>query len=38
MNRHVRKVIHTALQDDRRILTYRDGEEPFRKVVIALKR
>ena len=38
MNRHERKVIHTALQDDRRILTYSDGEEPFRKVVIALKR
>lgn len=38
MSRHERKVIHTALQDDRRILTYSDGEEPYRKVVIALKR
>lgn len=38
MNRHERKIIHTALQDDRRILTYSDGEEPYRKVVIALKR
>lgn len=38
MSRHERKVIHMALQDERRILTYSDGEEPFRKVVIALKR
>lgn len=38
MSRHERKIIHTALQDDRKIFTYSDGEEPFRKVVIALKR
>lgn len=38
MNRHERKIIHTALQDDYRVITYSDGEEPFRKVVIALKR
>lgn len=38
MSRHERKVIHMALQDERRIFTYSDGEEPFRKVVIALKR
>lgn len=38
MSRHERKVIHTALQDDRRVITYSDGEEPYRKVVIAVKR
>ncbi|WP_110954564.1 RNA-binding cell elongation regulator Jag/EloR [Anaerosinus massiliensis] len=38
MSRHERKVIHTALQEDPKILTYSDGEEPYRKVVITLKR
>lgn len=38
MSRHERKVIHTALQDDRRVITYSDGEEPYRKVVVALRR
>lgn len=32
-----RKIIHMALQADWRINTYSEGEEPFRKVVIALK-
>ena len=34
MNRHERKIIHMALQDNRRISTYRAGDEPYRKVVI----
>jgi spoIIIJ-associated protein len=38
MTPNERKVIHMALQDDPRISTYSDGEEPYRKVVIALKR
>lgn len=38
MSRHERKIIHMALQDDKRVSTYSEGEEPFRKVVIALKR
>lgn len=38
MSRHERKIIHMALQDDHRISTYSEGEEPYRKVVIALKR
>lgn len=38
MTPNERKVIHMALQDDPRIATYSDGEEPYRKVVIALKR
>jgi spoIIIJ-associated protein len=37
MNRHERKIIHTALQDNNRIMTYSDGEEPYRKVVIAVR-
>lgn len=38
MTAHERKIIHTALQNDHRIATYSEGEEPYRKVVIALKR
>ena len=38
MNRHERKIIHMALQDDTRVRTYSDGEEPFRKVVIEANR
>lgn len=38
MSPHERKVIHMALQDDYRVMTYSEGEEPFRKVVIALKK
>lgn len=33
-----RKVIHMTLQDDNRVTTYSEGEEPFRKVVIAPKK
>lgn len=38
MSSHERKIIHSALQNDNRIVTYSEGDEPFRKVVIALKR
>ena len=38
MSPHERKIIHMTLQDDDRISTFSEGEEPFRKVVIALKR
>ena len=38
MSPQERKVIHIALQNDLRIMTYSEGDEPFRKVVIALKR
>ena len=34
MNRHERKVIHVALQNNRRVTTFSSGEEPYRKVVI----
>ena len=38
MSRHERKIIHMALQDDPQIATYSEGEEPYRKIVIAVKR
>ncbi len=38
MNPHERKIIHMALQGDRRITTLSEGEEPYRKVVIELKK
>lgn len=38
MNRHERKIIHMALQDNYKISTYSSGDEPCRKVVIELKR
>ena len=38
MSPHERKIIHMALQTDTRINTYSEGDEPFRKVVIALKK
>lgn len=37
MNRHERKLIHLALQENHRVLTYSAGDEPFRKVVIEPK-
>lgn len=38
MNRHERKIIHMALQEEADVITYSDGEEPHRKVVIDIKR
>lgn len=35
MNPQERRIIHTALQDDRKVQTLSEGEEPFRKVVIS---
>ncbi len=37
MNPHERRVIHIALQDDNRVETYSQGEEPYRRVVISKK-
>lgn len=37
MNRHERKIIHMALQDYTDIITYSDGVEPYRKIVIDAK-
>lgn len=38
MNPHERRIIHTALQNDIKIRTFSEGEEPYRKVVITKKR
>ena len=38
MTPHERKIIHMSLQEDLRIETYSEGEEPYRRVVIASKR
>lgn len=38
MSPHERKIIHMALQSDTKIATYSEGDEPFRKVVIAIKK
>lgn len=37
MNPYERRIIHSALQNDRYVTTHSEGEEPFRYVVIALK-
>lgn len=34
MNPYERRVIHATLQDEKDIITYSEGDEPFRKVVI----
>ena len=38
MNPHERRVVHLALQNDRRVDTISHGEEPYRRVVISKKR
>ena len=38
MNPHERKIIHIALQNDRRVTTLSEGDEPHRHVVIELKK
>lgn len=37
MNPYERRIIHSALQNDRFVTTYSEGEEPYRNVVITLK-
>jgi spoIIIJ-associated protein len=38
MNPYERRVIHSFLQGDKAIMTYSEGEEPFRRVVVSIKR
>ncbi len=38
MNPYERSIIHNALQEDTQVQTFSEGDEPYRKVVIALKR
>ena len=38
MNPYERRIIHSALQNDRYVVTRSEGEDPFRHVVISLKK
>lgn len=38
MNPFERRVIHSALQNDRYVTTHSEGDEPYRHVVVTLKR
>ena len=38
MNPYERRIIHSALQGDRFVTTHSEGEEPFRRVVVTLKK
>lgn len=38
MNPYERRIIHASLQNDKYVVTRSDGEEPFRHVVISLKK
>lgn len=37
MNPYERRVIHSALQNDKYVITHSEGEEPYRRVVVTLK-
>ncbi|MDP4089453.1 MAG: RNA-binding cell elongation regulator Jag/EloR [Bacillota bacterium] len=38
MNPYERRIIHSALQGDQYVETYSEGEEPYRRVVVNLKK
>ncbi len=38
MNPYERRIIHSALQNDKYVETHSEGEEPYRKVVITMKK
>lgn len=38
MNPYERRIIHSALQNDKFVETHSEGDEPFRKVVISVKK
>ncbi len=38
MNPYERRIIHSALQNDAYVTTHSEGEEPYRKVVVTLKK
>lgn len=38
MNPYERRIIHSALQNDKYVVTHSEGEEPFRRVVVTLKK
>ena len=38
MNPYERRIIHSALQNDKYVTTHSEGEEPFRRVVVTLEK
>ena len=38
MNPYERRIIHAALQNDKYVATKSEGEEPYRKVIVYLKK
>ena len=38
MNPYERRIIHSALQNDKYVTTHSEGEEPFRRVIVSLKK
>lgn len=38
MNPYERRIIHSALQNDKYVMTHSEGEEPFRRVVVTIKK
>ena len=38
MNAYERRIIHSALQNDKYVTAHSEGEEPFRRVVVTLKK
>lgn len=38
MNPYERRIIHSALQNDKYVTTHSEGDEPFRRVVVTLKK
>nr|WP_330374754.1 R3H domain-containing nucleic acid-binding protein [Clostridioides difficile] len=38
MNPYERRIIHSALQNDKYVITYSEGTDPYRRLVIECKR
>ena len=38
MNPYERRIIHSALQNDKYVETHSEGEEPYRKVIVSMKK
>ena len=38
MNPYERRIVHSALQNDKYVVTHSEGEDPYRHVVVTLKK
>ena len=38
MNPYERRIVHSALQNDKYVITYSEGTDPYRRLVIEYKR